>query len=42
MVSDDGYGRNDYIVTTRPVEPPRPRLPPCQRPAVNDRVLQCQ
>lgn len=30
------------IVTTRPVEPPRPRLPPCQRPATNDRVLQCQ
>ena len=42
IVSDDGYGRNDYIVTTRPVEPPRPRLPPCQRPATNDRVLQCQ
>lgn len=42
IVSDDGYGRNDYIVTTRPVEPSRPRLPTCQRPATNDRVLQCQ
>ena len=42
IVSDDGYGRNDYIVTTRPVEPSRPRLPPCQRPAADDRVLQCQ